>query len=171
MQRHSYGDLIQLKKASHCMRVILQNPQRIPINGRADQSTQFMANIKDHKPDVVLLDDVGLFWKNVHSTTSGKSDHEYPSSTQVPIFLQHAHRYERKSAMGRHRHPTLGRSQTQSTRKTRKRPRESGQVELGPNTRKRRAQGPDSSGIQTMQEPTKRRVLISTATLVLSVER
>jgi hypothetical protein len=44
---------------------MLQNLQRLPINGQADRSTQLMANIRDYKPDVVLLNNVGLCWCNI----------------------------------------------------------------------------------------------------------
>ena len=38
---------------------------RLPIIKAADRSTQFLANLKDYNPDAVLMNDVGLHWKNL----------------------------------------------------------------------------------------------------------
>jgi hypothetical protein len=64
-RRCRYRHTICTDKPPRYIRIMLQNLQQLPINGQADRSTQLMANIRDYKPDVVLLNDVGLRWRNI----------------------------------------------------------------------------------------------------------
>ena len=69
-RQHCLGPECPLEKPQGHLRVIGPNLGRLPIFARADKSTQFLANIKDYNPDVVLSTDIGVFWKNLEAQDS-----------------------------------------------------------------------------------------------------
>ena len=71
-RQHDYGHAFPTVKPDHTIRVMLQNLQQLPVIGMADCSTQLMANIKDHQPDILLFNDIGLCWKNIPIQDSWK---------------------------------------------------------------------------------------------------
>ena len=60
-----FGDWCPEEKPPQHCRILLVTLFRLPIIKAADRSTQFLANLKDYNPDAVLMNDVGLHWKNI----------------------------------------------------------------------------------------------------------
>jgi hypothetical protein len=90
-RQRQYGHTIGTDKPPRYIRIMLQNLQQLPIHGQADRSTQLMANIRELKPDVFLLNDVGLCWRNIptHHQWQERTRTSLPP-TQVQVLLQQA---------------------------------------------------------------------------------
>ena len=70
LRQHLLGHACPRAKPPQTLRLFGVNFGRYPVFARADRSTQFLANVKDYNPDVVLGTDLGVFWKNLDPADS-----------------------------------------------------------------------------------------------------
>ena len=126
---------------------------RLPIIKAANRSTQFLANLKDYNPDAVLMNDVGLHWKNIpmadswaERTITGFPTHKFQFSYNTHEDKQELVQWGGTGLLA------MDQFRTRTYKQMGSDPPQSGALDLGPYSRPAQLFHPSCIGIQTLQE-------------------